>query len=784
MKKFLSKQRKSLPPEQPEPSIVSTNASTHSESDSLKELQPMFEQKDSAGFINDQNLNLNPSISASASVVTDESVGVGKSVFSSKYSSSTKQSSYYSDRSRKKSGLRPNEFGQRLQILEIPEDTKEDPDSAESVTERLHALWQDISYLLGQHGNSVLNLSTFVVDVINCLKDFVSFVEALQTTELWCITAYDNEDVRRILKTYLHLYDNLLQDDAYIKLKLLLCKTFNDFTCMLKSSTRMVSQLGITDMSKPRNFAIGVNDGRAFPNEIAISRIIEKIASSLISVKEQNGSFIAPIARGVSTELNVLCLYIGYPTINEHHSRIVSSIQELYEDIHVIVTKNQIELASASTAEKPMTSVQNFTESPFLNTQKFKLPFRNPSDSTKPPMSLSLSVETSARVSGTMGGFIYPKIDVKKEPHLSSYASSKFALSCGHVCLDKREDGSEYHYISSPLSVLINLYKQALTTQYRKFSPDGAIGGLDSKITYGSVLKQLDDIFPAKEVKLYDPKTKQERMELRNFPKHRFGQIIWGERTLIQAKNIKKGQMLNEKRLSDLAIIKVNKLLQCDQNYLGDDVSFNEYDPSLMFDNLYVRKVIDLNRKAKEICLADIDEVDSVVSTSSRDSDGLPNNNGLPVFKYGATTKFTKGNLNGIRLVYWMDGAIHSSEFVVNSVENTTAFAAGGDSGSWILAKLEDVKGTPEAKGLGVVGMLHSYDGEFRQFGLFTPMTDILDRLEEVTKIKWGVVGVSEKGMDVNISSDSESESALHSFSDDDSTYESVDDQAFPPEVD
>ncbi|GME82277.1 unnamed protein product [Ambrosiozyma monospora] len=43
--------------------------------------------------------------------------------------------------------------------------------------------------------------------------------------------------------------------------------------------------------------------------------------------------------------------------------------------------------------------------------------------------------------------------------------------------------------------------------------------------------------------------------------------------------------------------------------------------------------------------------------------------------------------------------------------------------------------------GLAVVGMLHSYDGEFKQFGLFTPIDNVLDRLEEVTGISWGVVG-------------------------------------------
>ncbi|GMF07785.1 unnamed protein product [[Candida] boidinii] len=47
--------------------------------------------------------------------------------------------------------------------------------------------------------------------------------------------------------------------------------------------------------------------------------------------------------------------------------------------------------------------------------------------------------------------------------------------------------------------------------------------------------------------------------------------------------------------------------------------------------------------------------------------------------------------------------------------------------------------------GLGVIGMLHSYDGEFKQFGLFTPMTTVLDRLSTVTGVEWGVVGCEGK---------------------------------------
>lgn len=772
MKKFLGKHKDGDNDQLAElSSRESYSRSPCSENNSLNDLKPIFNLGQSGHFTNDLTLNLNPCITNEASLFTDNSTRPGKSLFSSEFSGSTKQSSFGSVPStrHKRNNIRDSDYGQRLEILEITEDIREDlnQNPQELLADRLHTLWQDMSFVLSQHRTSIINLSTATVNVIDRLKDFISFVDGLSTTKAWSFSAYNNENVSKILKMFLHLYDNLLQDAAFIKLKLMLCKAFNDFNTSLKSLSRAFSGQTPGTILKPHNFAIGINDGKSLANQETIGRIIDKIAKSCMGLNEQNGSFIAPIARGISKDMNVLCLYFGYPTITDNHHRIIHSIQELYEDIHVIVAKNRIEVASLTAT--PTSSQQPFQAEPRSFVNKFKLPFRVPTDSTKPPMSLSISVETSARISGTMGGFIYPKIDVSKQPHLSSYANLKYAVSCGHVCLDKREDSAEYPYISSPLSVVIGLYKSALLREFQKAS-NSRDGNLESKTAYGNILLQLDEIFPPKKVKVYDSKTMKEQVEIKNFPKHRFGQIIWGERTLIQASNSKDGKEMTDKRLSDLAIIKVNKILQCDQNYLGDDIPFTEYDPSLMFENLYVREVVNLDRYAKELPLKTVTEVDSVISSPSQ-NEGESGTNGLPVFKYGSTTKFTKGNLNGIKLVYWLDGAIQSSEFVVNSIENTTAFAAGGDSGSWILSKLEDVKGVPGTKGLGVVGMLHSHDGENRQFGLFTPMTEILDRLEQVTNIKWGVVGVQEKSAEP-ISAELSEESDFLSDSEG-STYES-----------
>lgn len=786
MKRFLGRARRDSSGVSADSALeTESSAENRRSSASSTEPRPIFGTRGESRaipFTNDLDLNLNPSMaSGPPSVMTGDSEKAGGSVFSgSKRTFSTKQSSYFSNRS-KKDGQQPAsyrnvEYGQPLQILDIPEEPTETSPRV-LVADKLHNVFQDTSYLAHQYDNSLINLTTCVINTIECLKAFVDFTNTQDASDSWYFSTYNNAHLRRIMKIYLNLHDNLLKDEVYIKLKLLLVKNFHDFALALNSVNRTLL-LGPTTISKPQNFAIGANSGEALPNEEVLSSILDKIAATETRIKEQNGLFIAPICRGISKDLHILCLYFGYPSPTDYHYKLSRTLHDLYDDIHVLVVKNHVELAAM--AAQPQIQHQLGEPPVIAPVSKFKLPFRTPTDITRPPMSLSLSIETSARTSGTMGGFIYPQIDLKSQPHLESYANSKFAISCGHVCLDKREGKVEYPHVSAPLSVLISLYKNALTQQYQKFSQSDDLELMEARVAYGSVLKQLDEMFPTKKIKLFDAKLKQEKLESRNFPIHRFGQIIWGERTLIDAVRSKDGQKLNEKRLSDLAIIKVNKNLVCDQNYLGDDVAFNEFDPSLMFDNLYVRKVIDLDRKPKELTIDSVNDVDSAVSTSLCKS----TNNGLPVFKYGSTTKFTKGSLNGIKLVYWLDGAIRSSEFVVNSSDNNSAFAAGGDSGSWILAKLEDVPGTPEAKGLGVVGMLHSYDGEFKQFGLFTPMCEILTRLEEVTHIKWGVVGVSEKAPYGSEADDSDTDS-FDVYSEI-SGYESGDnmDGAHPPEVD
>lgn len=822
MKKFLSRNRKSAMDQGTSTEMDGNNdlypvnsgggnrsTYTSESQDSFGDLQPMFTQEDRATgtadrdvsgtpFVNDTSLNLNPSISITKySVFTKDSADMGgKSIFSKgkmTLSYSTKPSTAPSTAltgdstgsgSGKKGQLR---FGLPLQILDIPEESHGvEADLQLAIQEKLHELSEDCSYTLNQFNNSLANLTTTVINIIDCLKRFVAFINSAneradyKSTE-WRFDTYNNIDTRRLMVVYLNLYDNLLTDHAYLKLKLLLTKNFNDFISTLSSSnvkrknslqrtnSSVSERSGSYVLQKPQNYAVGINGTLRLPNESVVHSIMNKMVSSSVSIKEQNGSFIAPILRGLGTKMNVMCLYFAYPNPTEYHYKLAKSLYDLYDDIHIMVVKNKIEMAATTVpspgpSAKPLegkhfmaptqspSNTAKTSQSAFIPqvnyTARFKLPFRVPSDITKPPMSMSISLESTVRVSGTVGGYIYPMINVKTQPHLQSYASSKFAVSCGHVCLDSTGQSSpestQYPHVAVPSKVLILLYKQALVSQYQKISSMAAeldsMPLIEAKVAYSQVIQQVDQMFPPKRVKILDPKTKQKKYEMANLPIHRFGQIIWGERTLIDLP-----EKRNSKRLSDLAVIKVNRNLTCDANFLGDDISFNEYDPGLMFDNLYVRDIVPLRRaKDAQVDGIDINEIDDEAPTLDTQSASKVFD-GISVFKYGSTSKFTRGNLNGIKLVYWLDGAIQSSEFIVNSIESNSAFAAGGDSGLWVLTKCEDCPpgSLSESKGLAVLGMLHSYDGEFKQFGLFSPMTEILSRLQDITSIKWGVVGVS-----------------------------------------
>ncbi|CAI5755969.1 unnamed protein product [Candida verbasci] len=666
--------------------------------DSIRDLRPIFNKNEKTPQYFD--MNLNPSISITNSKPMTITSSYKDSLFSSRQSYSTNQSLPNTANSKRQQNY---EYGQPLQILNIVEE--DISDSGDIVNEKLGQLFQDLSYITSQFNNSLTNLSASVIDSIDCLKSFTNYVNTLNFDTN--ITTYNNSSLRKIFKIYLNYYDNLLKDDVYIKLKLLLVKHFDEFIKTINKDVIIDPDV----ILKPINYAIGSNKDH-LPNEDKLMNIIDKMITTTQPFKEQNGSFIAPITRGLSPDLNILCLYFGYPNPSEYHYKQAQTLHDLYDDVHILVMKNKIELAATS---------------------KFKFPFRVPLDVNSPPISISISTDNSNKISGTLGGYIYPKINLQKQPKLKSYANSKFAISCGHVCLDT-SNPSNYPHISAPSTSLISMYKNALVQQYKNTNQND----IESKQAYYKAIEEIGDLFPMKR-----SKTNKTETELRNLPQVRFGQIIWGERTLINLNLKNEISGLQEKKLSDLAIIKVNKSINC-HNFLGDDVPWMEYDPSLIYENLYIRKVLNLKRYIPKHIDENINEIDSNVS----EMDEINSYYGVPVFKYGSTTKYTRGYLNGIKLVYWLDGAIHSSEFIVNSLESNSCFASGGDSGSWILTKLQELN---NAKGLGVIGMLHSYDGEYKQFGLFTPMNEILNRLKEVTNIEWGVLGCEEeKSKDIN----------------------------------
>ncbi|GME69728.1 unnamed protein product [[Candida] boidinii] len=651
-------------------------------------------------------------------------------------------------------------------------------------------------------------------------------------------------------------------------------------------------------------------------------------------LSDQEGSFIAPVLRGFQNEnLSVITFMFGFADLTKEHLDIVKAFSGSVEDLHFMCQRNFIKLANTDldndskdnkdvtasdtsareeTASTPASipavsssqnahqtnsdtfihrqNSQNKTEPTSQQPQQtsntsydtkrvhnFKAPFRTLQDSNIIPISMSIACDNSLSLSGTLGGYLYPKIPENcKNSKLLKYANSVFGTTCGHVVLNEKTiDQNEYPHVSIPSQVLINLYKRALLGERGKYRQSS-----EEFNAYDNVIRQIDTVYPVANVPIVINQngSMQKKLVRRNLPSERFGQIIWGERIINK----------DTGNLSDIAIIKISaqsnkKYL----NYLGEDVNFNEYDPSLMFSNLHIKETVDLER---------------MDNRKRSNMNGCIGCAGLEVFKYGSTTKYTRGNINGIKMIYWSDGSLKSSEFIIkasssymdaananaskknnqdsksklrdsrgkndgsnargstDSGRKTTSnsnggsnssnpntelgFASGGDSGSWILTKISDLDkfenpppGYEEKKfaegafdinekmnslnlndetlyddmppsssstevgvtpnphttanigigtntaytatqssgflgsileqfqemygfkaaqqqheqnkepktGLGVIGMLHSYDGEFKQFGLFTPMTTVLDRLSTVTGVEWGVVGCEGK---------------------------------------
>lgn len=547
---------------------------------------------------------------------------------------------------------------------------------------------------------------------------------------------------RAVVKVVLSLVDNWLREPAYLHLRTLVLRAHGDFLRRTGlAEPGAADQLWQNSTPQPAMFAIGAAEF-PHPELDMLSSIVERLTllesgsgrdakGTPFKVVDQEGSFIAPVLRGIlSKRLAVLTIVVGFPQPESKHYDMLPRLQELHPQIHFTIQKNYITECSGRSAR----TAPPAPEPAYFNTLQRPagrmLPFRIPANPLEPPMLMLILAATDATKLGTLGGYIFPKTGpAAVELHeFNMDARLVYALTCGHVLLGDVARalrlGSSVHRmrgrldVAVPLALLVNLYRLKFVEERSKYddaSPQHRF--------YSEQIAYLDTAFPEETI---DSGLDKERA--------RFGEVKWGERCVVLSMN----------KVLDMAVVQVNPALRC-VNTLGDDIPFVSFDTLLMFQNLLVKLV--LRRK---------------------DFNANP---GMQVFKYGSTTGYTKGRMNGLRMAYWKDGLYRTSEFVVLLVvngddgdkslppgvrasANNGVFASGGDLGAWILSKLWqlDAKDVPEhvveqrrRGGLGVCGMLHLIDGEFKQFGLFLPMEDVLLRLHDITNVPWGVVGADEE---------------------------------------
>lgn len=621
----------------------------------------------------------------------------------------------------------------------------------EFIKNQLKILSGALYNIVYQISQSVINLTKASISITELMINTCTVIRS--NRNLYNLTENQFNTInciglRKLIKNILHIVDNLLNVDVYNKSKALIIKNLYDLLVLIKVIPNKYDEITnfIAEMS-PKLYPIG-STKKDVPHLDKVNKLMNTFLDKSELLSDQEGSFVAPVLRGfASPELSIVTFMFGFPEISKEHLDVIKFFSTQTTDFHYLVHKNSI---------KPCSGL------------KLKSPFRTINeDQEYIPISMSVSANNATITSGTLGGYLYPKVPPNcTNGKLLKYKGQVFGLTCAHVVLSNGAEDRENNHpnVSTPSPVLINLYKNALIAELSTHSNTTA-----EYHVFSDAIKAIDDEYPQQKMIINSKKVK------RNLPPESLGNIIWGER------------LITDNKLSDLAIIKVNERMKRKKfvNYLGDDMQLSQYDPSLILSNLSIR---------------------STVSFKPR-KNGLLNTANLKVFKLGSTTGFTCGKLNGMKMIYWSDGSLRSNEFVINNHENgkSEMFANGGDSGAFILSKLSDVNnirniaegeeddwedenkynsiGTDgeknedmrksltsfiesfipvgkrmnarkekikkpksmEENGLGVLGMLHSYDGEFKQFGLFTPIDDILDRLESVTNIKWGVVGCGEE---------------------------------------
>lgn len=653
------------------------------------------------------------------------------------------------------------------------------------IKQQLRCLSNSITNTIIQISQSVLSLTKASITISENILSIYKIIKNNKYISLLSRNQFNTINsvgLRKIIKNILHLLDNLLIDNVYNKSKALVLKNLHDLFVLIKVIPKNSNELiNFNTHMSPKIFPIDLNVQK-FPNFDNIDLILNKL---LLKEKEnhklfsdQDGSFIAPVLRGFQDiSLSVITFIFGFPKISKEHQDVIKFFSVQSPDLHFYLQKNQIRLASTEIKNgnnnNNNSTNNNNNNKNYPRPTKLKSPYRKIDESQGYiPISMSLSTDSSTVTSGTLGGYLYPKVPNScTNSKLLKYKGQIFGLTCAHVVLGgESEMEDQLHpnvYVPSP--VLINLYKNALLNEIMNHSSNSP----EYQI-YSEAVKSIDEEFPLKKINVNGKKI------MKNLPVNNLGTIIWGER------------LINNNKLCDLAIIKVNENLKKKfVNYLGEDLQLSQYDPSLILSNLNIKRTISLQPR----------------------KNGILNTANLNVFKVGSTTGYTNGKLNGLKMIYWSDGSLKSSEFIIQNNDNNfkmSGFANGGDSGAWVLSKLNDVNNLKsfkeyqdeihddnvdeeedsnniknsltsfiesflpginndsskkfknkkknnlnlnnvnsasknEESGLGLLGMLHSYDGEFKQFGLFTPIDDILDRLHDVTGLEWGVVGCSEE---------------------------------------
>lgn len=524
--------------------------------------------------------------------------------------------------------------------------------TVDQVESELRVLEDNLVSLMDDIHQNVTNISKAVIQTIEFFKRFLP-ATAGGARIPYKISMARSSSLRSITKVLLHFLDNLLASEAFSNSRAILIKRYLEFLKKLNVSV-LEDSVGSPTLPCPKNFCIDEDCG--LPNQDRISLIIEEISRADHStIADQEGAFIAPVLRGLNKNCAVLTIIFGLPSPQQEHHEMVRALYSLFPDVHFLCIRDYI---------KPCADVLPHQEArprPMEGNvaPQFIPPYRLATDALSPPISMSLSSDDSTKMTGTLGGYLYPQID-KHDAALTQFSGSTFAITCAHVVLSESQD---YPHVSVPSRVLQAGYKKALCEEAQRYAK-----GSQERAAFENEVTRIEE-------------------NLQWQDQNKFGQVVWGERSIVN------------QRLSDFAIFKVNPALNC-ANHLGDALTALP-DPSLRFQNLHVKEKV-LRPRA-----------------------------GTEVFKVGATTRYTSGCINGAKLVYWADGKIQSSEFVIASP--TPLFATGGDSGAWILTKLDG------RLGLGVVGMLHSYDGEQKQFGLFSSIGDILERLHSVTGVHWDI---------------------------------------------